>query len=117
MCYVSISSLTQKGEIPVDSKKWLQIDPGTKVKTTKEDPSNADSWTKEAKKRRRWGVEGEVITHHGSHGLCYEVRHEDGTKGCYDPSELEVVVTRCAVHGSIEHMQSITGVCPGCGKP
>ena len=23
----------------------------------------------------------------------------------------------CQVHGSIEHMQSITGKCPGCGKP
>lgn len=22
----------------------------------------------------------------------------------------------CEVHGSIEHMQSVTGVCPGCGK-
>lgn len=23
----------------------------------------------------------------------------------------------CDMHGSIEHMQSITGLCPGCGKP
>jgi hypothetical protein len=29
--------------------------------------------------------------HHDSHGLCYDVRHDDGTEGCYDPSEFEVI--------------------------
>lgn len=26
-------------------------------------------------------------------------------------------VAECPIHGSIEHMQSATGKCPGCGKP
>jgi hypothetical protein len=25
--------------------------------------------------------------------------------------------SECKIHGSIEHMQSVTGKCPGCGKP
>lgn len=37
------------------------------------------------------GVEGEVIGEHNSHGLCYDVQHEDGTTVSYDPLELEVL--------------------------
>lgn len=63
---------------------------GTKVKTLYAVTRDED-WSSEALKNRKWGVEGEVVSHHDSHGLCYEVRHPDGTIGCYDPTELEVL--------------------------
>ena len=72
------------------------IEPGTKVKTTTE--HNAANWTEEAKPLRKWGIEGIVIGHHNSHGLCYEVAHfQSGASGeeswiaCYDPEELEII--------------------------
>ena len=94
------------------TQKYPPISPGTLVKTTQE---NSDDWTKEALKTRRWGVRGAVIAHHDSHGLCYDVRHEDGTRGSYDPSELEVddekaLVVECLadVHAALhpDHIQT-----------
>ncbi len=77
------------------SKKWPPIDTGTEVSTTRPNRKMLSEWTEEAKEKRRWGVKGKVITHHDSHGLCYEVQHEDdGTVGCYDPSELKVVAEK-----------------------
>ncbi|MCK4591840.1 hypothetical protein KAT63_00195 [Candidatus Parcubacteria bacterium] len=35
----------------------------------------------------------------------------------YTPPSSKTQEVECNVHGSIEHMQSITGECPGCGKP
>lgn len=35
------------------------------------------------------GVEGIIIGYHTGHGLCYDVRHNDGSIGTYDPDELE----------------------------
>lgn len=67
------------------------ISRGTTVRTTQPNLDLRDEWADEAWVRRKWGVQGKVLTHHDSHGLCYDVRHEDGTVGCYDPSELEVV--------------------------
>ncbi len=75
----------------MNSKKYPPISPGTHVRTTQEDAGVKDSWTEEGKKQRKWGIEGIVITHHDSHGLCYEVHHSDDTTGCYDPSELQVL--------------------------
>jgi hypothetical protein len=75
-------------------KKWLPISLGTLVETTRANLALRDGvgqWTQEARESRRWGVRGEVIRYHDSHGLCYEVRHEDGTVGHYDPFELKVV--------------------------
>lgn len=72
-------------------EKWPPLDPGTVVKTTQENPKEAETWLPEARARRRWGVQGTIVTHHDSHGLYYEVRHPDGTIGGYDPTELEVV--------------------------
>lgn len=72
-------------------KKQTLIEVWASVKTTKEDPSDADSWTEKARSRRRWGVRGTVIACHNSHGLCYDVEHSDGTVGCYNPTELEVL--------------------------
>lgn len=67
---------------------WPPIKYGTKVVTTEANPE-IDGWTEEALRNRQWGVKGTVIMHHDSHGLCYKVQHEDGTVGCYDPSELQ----------------------------
>lgn len=73
------------------NKKWPPIDCETVVMTTQPNWDKRDEWTSEGWKRRQWGVRGTVVTHHDSHGLCYDVCHPDGTWGCYDPSELEVV--------------------------
>ena len=73
-------------------EEWKKfISPGTPVKTTEENLNLRGEWTQEALLGRKWGLKGVVVTHHDSHGLCYEVRHEDGSVGCYDPSELEVI--------------------------
>ncbi len=66
---------------------WPPIKYGTKVVTTEANPE-IDDWSEEALHSRQWGVTGDVIMHHDSHGLCYAVEHEDGTIGYYDPSEL-----------------------------
>lgn len=57
--------------------KYPPIKYGTRVVTTEANPE-IDDWNEEVLHDRQWGV----------HGLCYEVRHEDGTVGHYDPSEL-----------------------------
>ena len=71
-------------------KKWPPIDPGTIVQTTRPNWEKRREWTDKAWVERKWGVRGKVLTHHDSHGLCYEVLHKDGTTGYYDPSELKV---------------------------
>lgn len=78
------------------AEKDPPISVGTKVKTTQPNMAFRSEWNNEAWARRKWGVQGTVIAHHDSrgpyyHGLYYNVRHEDGTEGCYDPSELEIV--------------------------
>lgn len=61
--------------------------PVVRVKTTF--AQHDDQYTPESKLRRKWNELGIIIAHHDSHGLCYEVRHDDGTIGCYDPDELD----------------------------
>ena len=39
----------------------------------------------------QWGVEGTILRHSNSHGLCFLVLHTDGTEEWYDADELEVV--------------------------
>jgi len=78
------------GKSPVPTIYPLIAD-GVTVKTTQPNMALRKEWTDEAWSQRKWGVQGKILTHHDSHGLCYELRHEDGTTGCYDPSELEVV--------------------------
>lgn len=73
------------------SKKWPPLDPGTKVKTSQPNYSLRGKWTNEAWDQRRWGMLGVIMTHSDSHGLCYEIRHEDGSVAWYDPSEMDVV--------------------------
>jgi hypothetical protein len=72
------------------SENYPPIKPGTRVKTTQQNESMSDDWTLYAQERRKWGVEETVTDHHDSHGLCYDVKHDDGTEGTYDPSEFEV---------------------------
>jgi hypothetical protein len=50
-------------------------------------------FTPEGQLSRRCNATGYVVGEHNSHGLCYDVRHEDGvagggTLGCYDPDEI-----------------------------
>lgn len=71
------------------TKKWPPISLGTLVKTIED--AGDDDWTEEALANRKWGVGGRVIGYSDSHGLCYEVEHEDGTVGWYNPSEIEVI--------------------------
>ncbi len=75
----------------MEQKPYPPIAPGTKVKTTQEDPTAASQYIEGARTNCQWGVEGTVVTHHDSHGLCYDVRHADGTEQTYEPTELEVL--------------------------
>ena len=43
---------------------------------------------------RRSGATGRVVAVHDSHGLYYDVEHEDGIVGCYEPHELFVLKGR-----------------------
>jgi len=59
---------------------------GQRVKTV---PGHeASDWTAEALATRRWYVKGEIIRYHDSHGITFEVRHDDGTIGHYEDHEL-----------------------------
>lgn len=73
------------------TRKWPPISPGTLVKTTRPNMEEQSEWTEGAWAKRKWGVKGTILTHHDSHGLCYDIRHEDGSMGCYDPSEIIVL--------------------------
>lgn len=60
---------------------------GLRVKTTAACTPDSE-WTEAAQASRRWGVTGTIVAEHDSHGLCYDVLHDDGTTGHYDPLEL-----------------------------
>ena len=60
---------------------------GTKVRTTVD--AGANDWTAEGRAKRRWGARGTVIDRSDAHGLCYGVRHKDGSVAWYEPTELE----------------------------
>lgn len=63
----------------------------TPVKTV--GPRTQDrEWSEEALASRRWGIMGEVRHHTDSHGLCYQVWHQDNNSmGWYAPQEIEVL--------------------------
>lgn len=63
---------------------------GYHVATIKSDRVSSD-WSQEALASRKFGVFGTIINEHNSHGVCYGVRHSDGTVGYYEPWELVVV--------------------------
>lgn len=65
------------------------IKPGTKVRIFVDPAKQGKDWMPEALPHRRKEGTGVVKTHHDSHGLCYDVVHDDDkTEGCYDPHEL-----------------------------
>jgi len=66
---------------------------GDKVKTILTDKIS-DDWLPEALPKRKFGVLGVIVAEHNSHGECYEVQHDDGTIGSYDPWELMKVLSR-----------------------
>lgn len=70
---------------------WPPLAPGTKVRTYKPNMATRPEWTDAGWAKRRWGVSGVIVTHHDSHGLYYDVRHEDGSVAGYDPSEFDVM--------------------------
>lgn len=74
-------------DLPLASDQPGRLAIGTRVCTQQPDVPTT-GWTAGALEARKWGVEGTVIAEHDSHGLCYDVRHDDGTQGCYEPSEL-----------------------------
>ena len=79
------------------TENYPPISPGTHVRTTEPNLEKRREWTDEGWASKKWDVRGTILTHHDSHGLCYDVRHEDGTEGCYDPSEFEVTMTLSSV--------------------
>ena len=70
-----------------NEQAWPPLMVATKVKTVRPEKESND-WDPEALKQRRWDIHGEVVRHSDSHGLCYLVRHVDGTKAWYEPREL-----------------------------
>lgn len=48
--------------------------------------------------------------------LCKVSRDDPSDVWFFNPEPYKEKEDDCKVHGSIEHMQSATGVCPGCGK-
>lgn len=64
---------------------------GKKVKTLSEN-KNITDWNDDVKYSRKWGVKGTIQRLSNSHGLCYEVKHDDGTISWYDSSELTTEV-------------------------
>lgn len=59
---------------------------GRPVKTLKD--AGADDWSDPKNRGCQWGVLGRIIHYSNSHGLCFEVRHNDGSVAWYDPGEL-----------------------------
>ena len=72
-------------------QKWPPIGYGTLVKTIRRANPKVTDWTPGALASRQWGVVGEIVEHHDSYGLCYEVKHPDGTIGYYDPTEIKPI--------------------------
>lgn len=50
-------------------------------------------WTEEGLRSRRWRIRGTIVAVHDSHGLHYDVRHEDGSVGYYEHRELDPIET------------------------
>lgn len=80
-----------KKEVATNPEPLPVLMPGTQVKTMEPNMELRGEWTEEGWASKKPGVNGVIIKHHDSHGLCYDVQHEDGSIGCYDPSELEII--------------------------
>lgn len=62
-----------------------------RVLTLERDDSNA--WVDGAREKCRWGEKGTIITYSNSHGLCFEVHHDEGGMAWYNPGELQLIQT------------------------
>jgi hypothetical protein len=92
---ILLTSQSRKNEEPSHKKPRRKgLDPsiliGASVMTLK--PLHDEEYTSLGQSSRKWGLQGVVRSSHDSHGLCYEVVHEDGTFGCYDPDEIEIIL-------------------------
>lgn len=74
----------------MSAQKERELDPliGCRVKTLQ---STTDDWSYEAKQARKWNTNGVVVDLSNSHGLCYKIRHDDGSDGWYDRSEFLIL--------------------------
>ena len=78
-------------EKPVTKNTQTRLTPGTRVRTVKP-PVESSDWTPDAHLLRRWDVTGTVLASHDSHGLYYDVLHDDDQrKAPYEQRELESV--------------------------
>lgn len=67
---------------------WKLLD-NTEVRTLEAKAMDYNSYAEE---KRKWGVTGTIIRYsNDGHGSYYEVEHDDGSRGCYDFNELEVL--------------------------
>jgi len=58
--------------------------------------AGSTDWSKGKRNGVRWGVEGTVVAVHDSHGLVYDVKHDDGTTAPYEPAEIQRFCDACA---------------------
>lgn len=85
---------------------------GTRVITTQD--AGSTDWCDSTRANVRWGVPGTVVAVFRGHGLCYEVKHDDGTSAPYEPAEVTLedwrrvednpippVCPRCAAEGDV----------------
>ena len=71
--------------------KTQTLPPGTKIYTTKPKSNEKADWTVDARSKRKWGISGTIIGDHNSHGLYYDILHDDKTEASYEPSEFVVI--------------------------
>jgi hypothetical protein len=94
---------------------------GTRVRTA--DKLEPRDYTLEGQAERKPGSYGTVIRHSDCHGLCFEVRHDDGRSGYYDPdelTELDLVAQTIAKLTSMsddDRSRVFAAFCLECGAP
>jgi len=88
---------TCKGRVHFDKGDMEDYPIGLEVRTVQPKVPTT-GWTQEALHARRWNVTGIITARHDSHGLCYDVRHDDGTSGAYEPHELLLSLPMVRVH-------------------
>lgn len=72
---------------PTLAHKKQKFELGQLVLTVQPEKEPTD-WNKSAMQNRQWNVLGIIIGYHSSHGVFYDVRHQDNSTGCYEPREL-----------------------------
>lgn len=89
------------------SQKNQPLARGTRVRVIGPNEEQRSEWTDEGWAKKRSNVEGVIVDHNASHGLFYNVRHDDdGTTGPYDPSEFIVLESEHVVTVSVSGRQA-----------